>query len=58
MGATTIVALLLEALQVARQAAAILKQAQDEKWAANDLRWEEKFAELDAELERARRRLI
>ena len=55
MGA--ILAILLQAIQVAAQASATLKQAQQEGWAEDDARWKQRFSELDDALEKARRRL-
>ena len=47
----------IEALQAAHAASSTLKQAQDESWADDDPRWQAKFDELDATLEKARARL-
>ena len=47
----------IEALQAASAASAVLKQAQDEAWTDTDPRWQGKFDELDAALEKAKARL-
>ena len=47
----------IEALQAAAAASAVLKQAQDEAWTDADQRWQAKFDELDAALDKAKARL-
>ena len=47
----------IEALQAATAASAVLKQAQDETWTDVDPRWQAKFDELDAMLDKAKARL-